>query len=120
MTDRPASDRELYLPLSRIGKRYGLSRWTLLGYIKAGKLAAYKFGDTPQAHLRVKVSDLEALLVRVHPATADDQAGDPVAAADEVVSNCISGCRSPDATTDIRQDRLAPESTESGPKQVGR
>lgn len=61
MTATTEGDR--YIGLTEAGKRIGMSRWAVRERIAAGLLPAYRTG--PASPLRVRVSDVDALLTRV-------------------------------------------------------
>jgi excisionase family DNA binding protein len=54
---------EHFIGLSEAGQRIGVSRWTIRQRINAGVLPGYRTG--PKSELRVKTSDVDALLIRV-------------------------------------------------------
>ncbi len=56
-----------FVGLREAGERVGLSYWTIRGRVRAGLLPAYR--TSPTSALRVKVSDVDALLTRVEPTT---------------------------------------------------
>jgi hypothetical protein len=58
-----AGDR--FVGLREAGQRVGLSYWSIRGRVHNGLLPAYRTG--PNSALRVKVSDVEALLTSVKP-----------------------------------------------------
>lgn len=57
---------------------FGQSKWTIRTWIRTGKLRACKLGDSPNAPLRVRQSDIDAFLVPVVPRSdpTDDDAED--------------------------------------------
>jgi hypothetical protein len=71
------TEGDKFIGLAEAGKRIGVSRWTVRQRIVAGLLPAWR--TSPHSPLRVKVSDVYALLVRVEPpdAALADEEGDP-------------------------------------------
>jgi|GEM_PF-1130249 len=69
MTDTEAR----FITLHEAGRRVGVSYWTMQRRVQAGLLPAYRTG--PNSDIRVKVADVDALLVPVRP-------DDPALAAD--------------------------------------
>lgn len=67
MTDAATAPTEgnRFISLRAAGERVGLSYWAIRGRVRDGVLPAYRTG--PNSALRVKVSDVDALLVRVVP-----------------------------------------------------
>lgn len=63
MTTTTEDDR--YIGLSEAGQRIGVSRWTIRQRIDKGLLPGYR--TSPNSPLRVKVSDVDALLKPVVP-----------------------------------------------------
>ncbi|OBF42831.1 DNA-binding protein [Mycolicibacterium peregrinum] len=64
MTDTTApTDNTRFISLREAGERVGLSYWSIRGRVRDGLLPAYRTG--PNSALRVKVSDVDALLVPV-------------------------------------------------------
>jgi hypothetical protein len=63
MTTTTEDDR--FIGLRAAGERVGLSYWSIRGRVRAGLLPAYR--TSPTSALRVKVSDVDALLSRVEP-----------------------------------------------------
>ncbi|OBG00703.1 DNA-binding protein [Mycobacterium sp. 852014-52450_SCH5900713] len=61
--------------LSEAGKRIGVSRWTIRQRIVAGLLPGYR--TSPTSELRVKASDVDALLIRVTPESVAAQLDRP-------------------------------------------
>lgn len=51
--------QERMLPLSEVEQRLGLTRWSLWGWIRDGKLNAAK---QPNGHYRVPESEIERIL----------------------------------------------------------
>ena len=56
---------ERMLPLSEVEQRLGLTRWSLWGWIRDGKLNAAK---QPNGHYRVAESEVERILSERVPA----------------------------------------------------
>lgn len=63
MTNTPT-----FVSLREAGQRVGLSYWSIRGRVRDGLLPAYRTG--PNSAMRVKVSDVDALLVPVRPSDA--------------------------------------------------
>lgn len=57
----------IYGSLQRVAARYGYSVDTLRDLIYAGRLPAYRLSDKRRSAIRVKFSDVEALLTPVIP-----------------------------------------------------
>ncbi|WP_374025599.1 helix-turn-helix transcriptional regulator [Mycobacterium sp. HNNTM2301] len=74
MTATDTADGDRFVSLRAAGERVGLSYWSIRGRVRDGLLPAYR--TSPTSALRVKVSDVDALLTRVEPkdvAAADDE-----------------------------------------------
>ena len=67
MADTADGDR--FVSLREAGERVGLSYWSIRGRVRDGLLQAYRTG--PNSALRVKASDVDALLVPVRPVEID-------------------------------------------------
>lgn len=64
-----APDR--FIGLREAGQRVGLSYWSIRARVRDGLLPAYR--TSPTSELRVKVSDVDALLTRVPIKEAEQQ-----------------------------------------------
>jgi len=76
MTATNTAEGDRFVGLREAGQRIGLSYWSIRGRVRDGLLPAYR--TSPTSALRVKVSDVDALLTRVEPkdvAAADE--GEP-------------------------------------------
>lgn len=60
-----ATTGDRFVSLRAAGERVGLSRWSIQRRVRDGLLPAYRTG--PNSALRVKVSDVDALLKPVVP-----------------------------------------------------
>ena len=58
---------EQYLTVANVARQLGVSPWTVRDWIKDGKLAAYKVGRSVKSPVRIKASDIDALLVKIEP-----------------------------------------------------
>ena len=65
MTNTATTDRNRFIGLREAGERVGLSPWSIQRRIRDGLLPAYR--TSPTSALRVKVSDVDALLTLVRP-----------------------------------------------------
>lgn len=66
MADTAApTESNRFISLREAGERVGLSYWSIRGRVRDGLLPAYRTG--PNSALRVKVSDVDALLKPVAP-----------------------------------------------------
>lgn len=70
MTDTTASG-DRFIGLREAGERVGLSYWSIRSRVRDGLLPAYR--TSPTSDLRVKVSDVDALLTRVTPESVGAQ-----------------------------------------------
>jgi len=62
------TESDKFIGLAEAGQRIGVSRWTIRQRIVAGLLPGYR--TSPTSPLRVRVSDVDALLTRVTPESA--------------------------------------------------
>ncbi len=65
MTATNAAEDDRFVGLREAGQRIALSYWSIRGRVRDGLLPAYR--TSPTSALRVKVSDVDALLTRVEP-----------------------------------------------------
>ncbi|WP_019969766.1 AlpA family transcriptional regulator [Mycobacterium sp. 141] len=65
MADTAPTEGDRFLSLRAAGERVGLSYWSIRGRVREGLLPAYRTG--PNSALRVKASDVDALLKPVVP-----------------------------------------------------
>ncbi|WP_422747902.1 helix-turn-helix domain-containing protein [Mycobacterium sp. WMMD1722] len=63
-----AKTTPLYISLQDAAARTGFSVFTFRELINEGKLPAYRISDKPGSAIRVKVSDVDALMQPVIPA----------------------------------------------------
>lgn len=66
-----AADSDRFIGLREAGERVGLSYWSIRARVRDGVLPAYRTG--PSSDLRVKISDVDALLTRVTPRSEPPQ-----------------------------------------------
>lgn len=66
MRDNPHQP-EQYLTVANVARQLGVSAWTVRDWLKDGKLAAYKVGRSRKAPVRIKTSDLDAMLIPYVP-----------------------------------------------------
>ena len=71
MREHPATT-EQYLTVAKLAHKLDVSPWTIRDWIKSGKLRAIKLGDNPRAAVRIKPSDVDALLVPFTPSSTRD------------------------------------------------
>jgi excisionase family DNA binding protein len=65
MITATTTEGDTYIGLAEAGQRIGVSRWTIRQRIDAGLLPGYR--TSPTSPLRVKISDVDALLKPVIP-----------------------------------------------------
>jgi excisionase family DNA binding protein len=66
MRDTPTSPTYL-LTITEAAHQLGVSPWTVRDWLRQGKLAAVKVGRTAKAPVRIKASDLDAMLIPYVP-----------------------------------------------------
>lgn len=62
-----ATTTPIYISLQEAAERTGFSVFTFREKVAAGELPAYRISDKPGSAIRVKVSDVEALMKPVLP-----------------------------------------------------
>lgn len=70
-----AANASTFISLREAGQRVGLSYWSIRARVRDGLLPAYRTSAT--SALRVKISDVDALLTRVVPRSTERQANRP-------------------------------------------
>jgi excisionase family DNA binding protein len=63
-TTAPLAPGDILIGFTEAGQRIGLSYWAIRDRVRAGVLPAYRTGTSA---MRVKASDVDALLTRVAP-----------------------------------------------------
>ncbi|GAC68859.1 helix-turn-helix domain-containing protein [Gordonia soli] len=58
---------EQWESIPQAAKRTGYSTWTLRELISEGRLPAYRLSNKPKSHIRLKVSDVDAMFSAMIP-----------------------------------------------------
>ncbi|MGE2690101.1 helix-turn-helix domain-containing protein [Mycolicibacterium pulveris] len=74
MRDTQTSPKYL-LTITEAAHQLGVSPWTVRDWLRQGKLAAVKVGRSKKAPVRIKASDLDALLIPYVPGRSRSRAG---------------------------------------------
>ncbi|MCX2934043.1 helix-turn-helix domain-containing protein [Mycobacterium sp. CVI_P3] len=72
MSDASATAAEQYLTVNKVAHRLDVSPWTVRDWISSGKLSAIKLGDSDRAPVRIRESDLDAMLKPYPSNNSDD------------------------------------------------